>query len=99
MTELWYNNLSVLFENANQFFPSNNLTTNQKVNAIARLSIYYSIIISTILIFSAIVYYLNIKNQRALRSLGVSYLPVAGVPPPYSEDNDENDDDENITNA
>ena len=60
--------------------------------------IYYSIIISTILIFSAIVYYLNIKNQRALRSLGVSYLPVAGIPPPYSEDNDENDD-ENITNA
>lgn len=45
MTELWYNNIHVLFQNTNQFFPSNNLTNNEKVNAMARMAIYYSIII------------------------------------------------------
>jgi len=45
MTNLWYNNISVLFKDMNQFFPSNNLSENEKVNAIARLSIYYAIII------------------------------------------------------
>ncbi len=45
MTELWYKNLAVLTSDIDQFFPSNHLDNNQKINAIARLSIYYSIII------------------------------------------------------
>ena len=45
MTKLWYQDLYVLFEEPLQFFPSNNLDNNQKINAIARLAIYFAIII------------------------------------------------------
>lgn len=45
MTNLWYHDISILFKNMNQFFPSNNLDENQKINAIARLAIYYAILI------------------------------------------------------
>lgn len=45
MTKLWYNNISVLVENPYQFFPSNNLTNPEKINALARFAIYYSLII------------------------------------------------------
>ncbi len=45
MTDLWYNNLSVLFDNIDQFFPSKNLTRNEKINSLARFAIYYSILI------------------------------------------------------
>ena len=45
MTELWYNNLSILLTDMEQFFPSNKLSENEKINAIARLAIYYGIII------------------------------------------------------
>jgi hypothetical protein len=45
MTELWYNNPSVLLDNTDQFFPSKNLTRNEKINSLARFSIYYSILV------------------------------------------------------
>lgn len=45
MTKLWYNNFSVLLDNPYQFFPSNNLNQEEKINAIIRLAIYFSIII------------------------------------------------------
>tara|TARA_E500000178_G_scaffold199477_1_gene197481 strand:+ start:202 stop:786 length:585 start_codon:yes stop_codon:yes gene_type:complete len=45
MTKLWYNNINVLLEKPHQFFPSNNLNDEEKINALARLAIYYSIII------------------------------------------------------
>jgi hypothetical protein len=45
MSEYWFNNIFILFQNTNQFFPKKNYNKIQKVNAIARLSIYYSIII------------------------------------------------------
>ena len=45
MTKLWYNDYSVLLDEPLQFFPSNNLNDNQKINALARLGIYYSMII------------------------------------------------------
>jgi hypothetical protein len=45
MTELWYNNPKVLFDNPEQFVPKNNLTRTQKINSLARFSIYYSLLI------------------------------------------------------
>ena len=47
MTKLWYKDFYVLIEEPLQFFPSNNLTSVQKINAIARLAIYFAIIIIT----------------------------------------------------
>ncbi len=40
MTELWYENPKVLFEEPDQFLPVNELTSTQKINALARLAIY-----------------------------------------------------------
>ncbi len=45
MSEYWFNNIFILFQNTNQFFPKKKYNKIQKVNAIARLSIYYSILI------------------------------------------------------
>jgi len=45
MTKLWYQDLSVLTSDIYQFFPSNNLSENERINAIARLAIYYAAII------------------------------------------------------
>ena len=45
MTDFWFKSPNVLFQDMNQFFPTNDLTRLEKVNAIARLAIYYSIII------------------------------------------------------
>jgi len=61
MTEIWYNDIYVLLEKPYQFFPSNNLTNLEKINALARLAIYYAIIIiftgrnHTCLTFSVII--------------------------------------------
>ena len=45
MTELWYKNPKVLFDNLDQFYPSNTYTTIEKNNAMVRFALYYSIII------------------------------------------------------
>ena len=45
MSELWYNNPLILLNDWSQFFPNNNLTKEQKINAIARFAIFYSILI------------------------------------------------------
>ena len=42
---LWYEDPSILLKNVYQYFPTNNLTETEKINAMARLAIYYSIII------------------------------------------------------
>ena len=47
MTKIWYNDIYVLLEKPYQFFPSNTLTGLEKINALARLAIYYAIIILT----------------------------------------------------
>jgi hypothetical protein len=45
MSDYWFNNISLLFQNINEFFPNKEYNKVQKVNAIARLAIYYSILI------------------------------------------------------
>jgi hypothetical protein len=45
MSKLWYNNPKVLMENMQEFFPTNDLTREQKINAIARFSLYYTILV------------------------------------------------------
>ena len=45
MTDLWYNNPSILLKNMDQFFPNKDLSRPETINAIARFSIYYSILI------------------------------------------------------
>lgn len=54
---------------------------------------YYIIIVSTILIFCMIVYYINSKNQRALARLGRFYMPIdndSEVPPSYDDSSEQN---------
>ena len=43
---LWYNDLSILFKNLDHFYPNNNLTSIEQINSIARLSIYFFIIVT-----------------------------------------------------
>ena len=38
MNQLWYNNFNVILENPMDIFPSNNLTSSQKINSLARLA-------------------------------------------------------------
>jgi hypothetical protein len=45
VTELWYNNPTVLLNNLDQFFPMDKLTHIEKINSLARFAIYYSILI------------------------------------------------------
>lgn len=45
MSELWYNNPLILLNDWSQFFPNNDLNKKQKINAIARFAIFYSILI------------------------------------------------------
>ena len=45
MTELWYKNPKVLFDNLDQFYPSNTYTNIQKNNAMIRFAIYCFIIL------------------------------------------------------
>lgn len=45
MTDLWYNNPQILFNNWYQFFPTNNLSKEEKINAIVRFAMYYAVII------------------------------------------------------
>jgi hypothetical protein len=45
MSELWYNNPLILLNDWSQFFPNNDLNKEQKINAIARFAIFYSILI------------------------------------------------------
>jgi hypothetical protein len=45
MKELWYKNPKVLFDNLDQFYPSNTYTNIEKNNAMVRFALYYSILI------------------------------------------------------
>jgi hypothetical protein len=45
MTELWYYNPKVLLDKPDIFFPSKNLNRTEKINSLARFSIYYTILV------------------------------------------------------
>jgi len=45
MSDYWFNNISILFQNTNEFFPKKEFNRIHKVNSIARLSIYYGLLI------------------------------------------------------
>jgi len=45
MSYYWYDNPNILFQDINEFFPKKQYNNIQQVNSIARLSIYYSILI------------------------------------------------------
>lgn len=45
MTELWYHNPKVLIDNLDEFFPDKHLNRTQKINSLARFSIYYTVLI------------------------------------------------------
>jgi hypothetical protein len=45
MSNLWYNNPQILLDDWREFIPSNDLDNIEKINAIARFAIYYSILI------------------------------------------------------
>ena len=44
-SDKWYNNINSLFDKPFEFFPSNDLNTNGKINAMARLAIYFALFI------------------------------------------------------
>lgn len=43
--DFWFNNPSILFTNLDQFIPINKLSINEKVNALARFAIYYTLVV------------------------------------------------------
>ena len=45
MSNLWYQNPRILLEDLDQFFPNKHLNREQKINAIARFAIYYTILL------------------------------------------------------
>ena len=45
MSNLWYNNPSILMEDLRIFVPTNDLSREDKINAIARFAIYYTFLI------------------------------------------------------
>lgn len=45
MTELWYHNPKVLLDKPEEFLLNKNLNRTEKINSLARLSIYYTILI------------------------------------------------------
>jgi hypothetical protein len=45
MTELWYENPKVLYNNLNEFIPNKDLTRPQRINAIARFAIYLAVLL------------------------------------------------------
>ena len=51
--KLWYKNPIVLISNMDEFFPTNDLSKINKINAIVRFASYYSIII---------IFYYNINS-------------------------------------
>lgn len=65
MNDIWIDNPKILFEHPDQFFPTNEMKRNEKVNAIARLAIYYSLII---IIF---------KKNMQLLSIGIIAILIS----------------------
>lgn len=45
MTEIWYENPKVLLDDLDQFFPSKNHNNIEKINALAKFALYYTIVI------------------------------------------------------
>jgi len=45
MSELWYENIKVLFKNFDEFFPKKEFNQVQKINSMARFALYYALII------------------------------------------------------
>jgi hypothetical protein len=45
MSKYWFQNPFILFENIEQFFPQQGYTREEKINSIARLSLYYAFIL------------------------------------------------------
>jgi len=45
MSNLWYNNPQILLDDWTEFIPTNDLDNIEKINAIARFAIYYSVLI------------------------------------------------------
>ena len=45
MNKLWYNSPYNIFENMTEFFPFKDLSNERKINALARLALYFTILI------------------------------------------------------
>lgn len=71
MSDYWFNNVLILFQNTNEFFPKKEYNRIQKVNAIARLSIYYSVLIC---LFKLDTKYLSISFCLILLSYFLGYV-------------------------
>jgi hypothetical protein len=70
MSKLWYNNPKILFDDMHEFFPNNNLTREQKINAIARFSLYYSVLV---IVFQQDTKWLSISVLLIIVSYSLGY--------------------------
>jgi hypothetical protein len=70
MSKLWYNNPKVLFDNMHEFFPNNDLTREEKINAIVRFSLYYSVLV---IVFQQDTKWLSISVLLLIVSYGLGY--------------------------
>lgn len=70
MSALWYNNPKILLDDWHQFFPNNNLSRDQKINAIARFAIFYSLLV---LIFKQDTKWLSISVVLLIISYCLGY--------------------------
>ena len=71
MSDYWFNNISILFQNTNEFFPKKEFNKIQKVNAIARFSIYFSVLIC---LFNLDTKYLSLSFCLLLLSYYLGYV-------------------------
>jgi hypothetical protein len=90
MSELWYKNPKILLSNLDQFFPNTHLSKIDKVNAIARFAIYYTILIilfkqdmkwlslSVILLLAS--YFLGTTDKLKFKNNDVFFAPTKENP-------------------
>ena len=71
MSDYWFNNILILFQNTNEFYPKKEYDKLHKVNAIARLSIYYGILIC---LFKLNTIYLSLSFCLLLLSFFLGYV-------------------------
>jgi len=73
MTNLWFNNPKILFQDLNEFFPDKDLHYNNKINSLVRFAIYYTFLL---ILFNCNLNYLYISLFLILFSYYLGYYKM-----------------------
>ena len=73
MTNLWFNNPKILFQDLNEFFPDKDLHYNNKINSLVRFAIYYTFLL---ILFNCNLNYLYISLFLILFSYYLGYYKI-----------------------